>query len=147
MLNLQENFMPITPFWENRVSIFLTSQNICMKGLYKKKHTQTILDPLHLKFQNLLLTHCGPVTPHGSIELGQHWLRGWHVAWLFWNISYNGLSEDFIIIYVRTWKKHRSLRVRWCVYSCWPWIWPVYSINYRHTIHYSCNVSNQNYFF
>ena len=26
------------------------------------------------------LTHCGPVTPYGDIELGQHWPRQWLVA-------------------------------------------------------------------
>ena len=27
------------------------------------------------------LTHCGLVTPYGDVELGQHWLRFWLVAW------------------------------------------------------------------
>ena len=26
-------------------------------------------------------TRCGLVTPHGDVELGQHWLRKWLVAW------------------------------------------------------------------
>ena len=29
----------------------------------------------------LPLTHCGPVTSYGNIDLGQHWLRQWLVAW------------------------------------------------------------------
>ena len=29
------------------------------------------------------LTHCGPVTPYGGINLGQHCLKQWLVAW--WN--------------------------------------------------------------
>ena len=28
-----------------------------------------------------ILTQCGPVTPHGDIDLGQHRLRWWLVAW------------------------------------------------------------------
>ena len=27
------------------------------------------------------LTHCGLETPYGDIDLGQHWLRQWLVAW------------------------------------------------------------------
>ena len=28
------------------------------------------------------LTHCGLVMPHGNMNLGQHWLKSWLVAWL-----------------------------------------------------------------
>ena len=42
------------------------------KGLFL-----VILRPIHYS----LLTHCGPVTPYGDRDLGQHWLRQWLVAW------------------------------------------------------------------
>ena len=29
---------------------------------------------------NKISTHCGPITPYGDIDLGQHCLRGWLVA-------------------------------------------------------------------
>ena len=29
----------------------------------------------------LPLTHCGIVTPYGYLNLGQHWLRQWLIAW------------------------------------------------------------------
>ena len=35
------------------------------------------------------LTHSGQVTPYDNIELGQHWLRQWLVAW-----RGNGLVPD-----------------------------------------------------
>ena len=28
-----------------------------------------------------ILTHCDLVMPYGDIDLGQHWLREWLVAW------------------------------------------------------------------
>ena len=42
----------------------------------------------------------------------------------------------------RSRNKRRNLWVGWCVSSWRPWFWPVYSIDYIHTIHYSCNLSN-----
>ena len=35
------------------------------------------------------LTHCGPVTRYGDIDLGQHWFRQWLVAWRHQAIAYN----------------------------------------------------------
>ena len=42
-----------------------------------------------------VLTHRGLVTPYGDIELSQHWLRQWLVAWqcqtIIWTNSDNHL--------------------------------------------------------
>ena len=47
----------------------------------------------------------------------------------------------------RSGNKRRNLRVRWCVSSCWPWSWPMHSIYYIHTTHYSRILTNQNKLF
>ena len=38
---------------------------------------------------NLDLTHFVLITPYGDLNLGQHWLRSWFVAWLHQAISWN----------------------------------------------------------
>ena len=38
----------------------------------------------------------------------------------------------------------RKLWIGWCVSSWRPWFWLVYSINYIHTLHYSCMLSDWN---
>ena len=47
----------------------------------------------------------------------------------------------------RSRNKRRNLWVGWCVSSWQPWFWPVYSIYYIHTTHYSCILSNWNKLF
>ena len=44
---------------------------------------------------HLALTHCGLVTPLGDIDLGQHWLRNWLVAW--WPQTITWTNVDLII--------------------------------------------------
>ena len=56
---------------------------------------------LHLA--ELLLTHCGLVTPYGDMELGQHWLRQWLVAWrhqaITWtNVDWSSVKSNDIPI-------------------------------------------------
>ena len=38
------------------------------------------------------LTHCGLVTPGGDIDLGQHWLRQWLVAWRHQAITWTNVD-------------------------------------------------------
>ena len=40
--------------------------------------------------------------------------------------------------------KRRNLWFEWCVFSWRPWFWPIYSICYIHTIHYSCKIYAMN---
>ena len=48
----------------------------------------------------------------------------------------------------RSRNKRWNLWVGWCVFSCRPWFWSVYSIYYYiHTMHYSCILSNWETFF
>ena len=35
---------------------------------------------------------CGLMTPYGSIDLGQHWLRKWHVAWRHQTITWTNVD-------------------------------------------------------
>ena len=37
-------------------------------------------------------THCGMVMPYGDIELGQHWLRAWFVAWWHQAITWTNVD-------------------------------------------------------
>ena len=41
---------------------------------------------------NVKLTHCGLVTPYGDIDLGQHWLRKWLVAWRHQAINWTNVG-------------------------------------------------------
>ena len=43
-----------------------------------------------------MLTHWGLVTPYGDVDLGQHWLRQWLVAWRHQAITWTNvdLSSD-----------------------------------------------------
>ena len=38
------------------------------------------------------LSHCGLVTPYGDMELGQHWLRLWRVAWRHQAITWTNID-------------------------------------------------------
>ena len=38
------------------------------------------------------LTHCGLVMPYGDIDLGQHWLRHWLVAWQHQTITWTSID-------------------------------------------------------
>ena len=42
----------------------------------------------------ICLTHCGLVTPYGDIELGQHWLRSWLVAWPNQSITWTNVDSS-----------------------------------------------------
>ena len=58
------------------------------------------------------------------------------------------LAHPVHYIKSRSRNKHRKMWVGWCVSSWWPWFWFVYSIYYhRHTIHYSCILSDWNKLF
>ena len=39
-----------------------------------------------------VLTHCGLVTPYGNIDLGQHLLRYWFVAWQHQVITWTNID-------------------------------------------------------
>ena len=54
------------------------------------------------------------------------------------------LAHPLYPIKSRSRNKHWNLWVGLCVSFRWPWFWPVYSIYYIRTIHYSCNLSNKN---
>ena len=41
---------------------------------------------------NLKLTHGGLMTPYGDMELGQHWLRWWLVAWRHQAITWTNVD-------------------------------------------------------
>ena len=47
----------------------------------------------------------------------------------------------------RSRNKRRKLWVGWCVSSWRPWFWPVHSIYYIHTTHYSRTLTNENILF
>ena len=38
------------------------------------------------------LTNCGPVTPYGGRDLGQHWFRQWLVAWRHQAITWTNVD-------------------------------------------------------
>ena len=42
------------------------------------------------------LTHCGLVTPYGDMELGQHWLRQWLVAWRHQAITWTNVDSSSV---------------------------------------------------
>ena len=51
------------------------------------------------------LTHCGLLTPYGDIDLGQHWIRYWFVAWRHQAITWTNVdfsSVRSIVIHLRT---------------------------------------------
>ena len=50
------------------------------------------LQPDWLISQCFVLTHCGLVMPYGEINLSQHWLRQWLVAWWHHAITYPMLT-------------------------------------------------------
>ena len=41
---------------------------------------------------SISLIHCGLVTPYGEIDLGQHWLRQWLVAWQHQAITWTNVD-------------------------------------------------------
>ena len=48
--------------------------------------------------------HSGPVMPYGDKDLGQHWLRWWHVAWwhqaITWtNVDWSSVNSSAIHIW------------------------------------------------
>ena len=47
----------------------------------KYNYTTRIRYSFFLIYTNSILTHCGLVTPFVDIDLGQHLLREWLVAW------------------------------------------------------------------
>ena len=55
------------------------------------------------KSLSILYTHCGPAMPYGNIDLGQHWLRKWHIAWQHPAITWVkvDLSKVFCGIHLR----------------------------------------------
>ena len=44
--------------------------------------------PLEMWF----LTHCGLVTPYGTINVGQHWLSWWLIAWQHQAITWTNVD-------------------------------------------------------
>ena len=42
------------------------------------------------------LTHCGLVTLYGDMELGQHWLRKWLVAWRHQAITWTNVDLSLV---------------------------------------------------
>ena len=57
------------------------------------------------------------------------------------------LSHSLHPIKSRSRNKRRNLWVGWCDSSWRPWCWPVHSIYYIHTTHYSCILTNWNMLF
>ena len=43
-----------------------------------------------------VLTHFGLVTPYGDIDLGQHWLRQWHVVWRHQAITWANIDSSSV---------------------------------------------------
>ena len=44
-----------------------------------------------------LLTHCGPVMPHGDIDPDQHWCRWWLAAW--WHQATTWTNVDLVLVF------------------------------------------------
>ena len=45
---------------------------------------------------NIILTHCGLVTPYGNMELGQYWLRQRLVAWRHQAITWTNVDLSLV---------------------------------------------------
>ena len=52
---------------------------------------------LTMEIPESCLTHCGLVTPFGSIDLCQHWLRKWLVAWRHQAITWTNYVDSSAI--------------------------------------------------
>ena len=52
-----------------------------------------IQDPIPVYVFHPHLTHCGLVMPYGNIELDQHWLRQWLVAWWHQDITWTNVNS------------------------------------------------------
>ena len=44
------------------------------------------------EYPHCTLNHYGIVTPYGDRDLGQHWLRQWHVAWRYQGITWTNVD-------------------------------------------------------
>ena len=69
------------------------------------------------------LTHCGLVTPYGDMELGQHCLRQWLVAWRHQAITWTNVdSYQWGPMTITWWQFHQrypshvSLKLAWNVH-------------------------------
>ena len=62
---------------------------------------------LHSEFIQICSTHCGLETPHDGIDLGEHWLRLWLVAW--WQQALTLTNDDLSSI--QFWVDWHSYRV------------------------------------
>ena len=60
-----------------------------------------------------MLTHCGLVTPYGGIDLGQHWLRKWLVAWRHQAITWTNVDLSSIRYSDIHWRTTSNLSHQW----------------------------------
>ena len=80
-------------FWDNDQSV--NSLIIYMWTVFRfnRKYGVKLHLPIQARRQvSLSLTHCGLVMPYGDIDLGQHWLRWWLVAWRHQAITWTNVD-------------------------------------------------------
>ena len=65
----------------------------------KSSHCSSFEDqaPIEFIYRGPILTHCGLVAPYGNMELGQHWLRLWLVAWRHQAITWTNVDLSSVM--------------------------------------------------
>ena len=87
--------------WTKIVNIPITN-NSCNQMVILIHIDWSFYDIWHQSFSNL--THCGLVTPYGNINLCQHRLRLWLVAW--WHQAITWTNVDFSEVMAFIWSHH-----------------------------------------
>ena len=82
---------------------------------FTKEVNQSLAKP-SLKFSGGL-THCGLVTQHGVMDLGQHWLRYWLVAWWHQAITWTNVDLSSVAFiwgqFHKRYLSHQLLELAW----------------------------------
>ena len=118
---------------------YTVSINYCIKTFYCNDSKITEFEIIDTP--KLLYCLCGNIQIDYIMVVGLEQEDG-----IFF-ITSTALERSPHLIKSRSRNKHRNPWVGWCVSSWQPWFWPMYSINDKHTIHYSCNLSNWNKLF
>ena len=98
-----------------------------------------ILDSLHLQL-DAFITQCGLLTPNDVMDLGQHWLRKWFVAWWhhsitpnqYWLVTKGPVAFAWEQFHKKctwtesvslVWRLHHDDVIKWKHFPrCWPFV-------------------------
>ena len=101
--------LAVIVFWtiyaENIFRIFTSfcKNGIIIKYLTKLPHCAQSISPLHrlklpkLTFVQFILTHCALVTQYDDMDLSQHWLTSWPVAWAHRSITWTNVDVSSVM--------------------------------------------------